>query len=97
MLVRRYACDAESIADELHRFALYYRDRLANSSATDGLAGLLVLGDIDIGEARRAVIDATESDPRPLNPSEFGFDLSGEAIRFEHLAGAAGLATIAWQ
>jgi hypothetical protein len=96
VLVRTYTCDAESRADELHRFALYYRDRIAGGSAV-GLAGLLVLGDIDVEEARRAVSDATESDPRPLDPSEFGFDLAGQAIRFEHLAGAAGLATIAWQ
>jgi hypothetical protein len=97
VLVRAYACDAESRTDELHRFALYYRDRLADGSATAGLAGLLVLGGIDREEARRAVSDATESDPRTLDPSEFGFDLAGETIRFEHLAGAAGLATIAWQ
>lgn len=97
VLVRTYACEAESRTDELHRFALYYRDRIAGGSSTTGLAGLLVLGDIDLEEARRAVSDATESDPRPLDPSEFGFDLTGQTIRFEHLAGAAGLATIAWQ
>jgi hypothetical protein len=95
-LVRTYACDPESRGDELHRFALYYREKLAGSSAA-GLTGLLTLGGIDIEEAQDAVSNATESRPRLLNPAEFGFDLSGEAIQFEQLAGAAGLATIAWQ
>lgn len=96
VLVRTFACDSESRTDELHRFALYYRDRLASAGATE-LTGLLVLGSIDLEEAQNAVSDAIESRPRPLDPSEFGFDLMGETIQFEHLAGAAGLATMAWQ
>ena len=60
-------------------------------------SAMLVLGQIDLDEAQRAVSDATESEPRPLRATEFGFDINTEAIRFEHLAGAAGLATIAWQ
>ncbi|HKP85258.1 MAG TPA: hypothetical protein VJZ26_04125 [Blastocatellia bacterium] len=96
VLVRTFACDPDSRTDELHRFALYYRDRLADGG-TEGITGLLVLGSIDLEEAQTAVSDAIESRPRPLDPSEFGFELDGEAIRFEHLAGAAGLATIAWQ
>jgi hypothetical protein len=96
VLVRTYACDLDSRADELHRFALYYRDRLAGNNAA-GLTGLMVLGSIDLAEAQNAVTDATESQPRPLDPSEFGLELAGETIRFEHLAGAAGLATMAWQ
>ena len=95
-LVRNFACDPESRTDELHRFALYYRDRLAEGGAA-GLTGLLVLGGIDLEAAQDAVSDAIESRPRPLDPSEFGFDLADEAIQFEHLAGAAGLASIAWQ
>lgn len=97
LLVRNYQCEPEATADELHRFALYYRDRLAPTASANALTGMLVLGDIDINEARRAVSDATESEPRAMNSREFGFDFSGEGIRFEHLAGAAGLATIAWQ
>jgi hypothetical protein len=97
LLVRHYQCEPEATADELHRFALYYRDRLAPTATTNTLSGMLVLGDIDIGEVQRAVSDATDSEPRALSAREFGFDFSSEAIRFEHLAGAAGLATIAWQ
>jgi hypothetical protein len=93
-LMRTYVCEPDSMADELHRFALYYRDRLADAG---GLAGLLVLGRLDAGEAQRAVSDAIDSTPHLLNPAEFGFELAGEPIQFDQLAGAAGLATIAWR
>jgi hypothetical protein len=97
LLVRSYQCEPETTADELHRFALYYRDRLAPTTATGSLTAMLVLGQIDIDEAQRAVSDATESEPRAMRATEFGLDFSGDTIRFEHLAGAAGLATLAWQ
>ena len=98
VLVRTFVCEPNSIADELHRFALYYRDRLAGEiGGANSLTKLLVLGGIEFSEARAAVAEATDSEPRALDPAEFGMDLSGEAIRFDHLAGAAGLATIAWQ
>ena len=96
VLVRAYACDAESRGDELHRFALYYRDRIANAP-TANLSGILVLGDFDPSEAQSAISDAIDSQPRQVDPAEFGFDLAGEPIQFDHLAGAAGLATLAWQ
>lgn len=97
-LVRTFVCEPETIPDELHRFALYYRDRLVDDGGTaNTLTRMLVLGGIDQNEARRAVADALESEPHSLDPAEFGIDLKGEPIKFDHLAGAAGLATIAWQ
>jgi hypothetical protein len=93
VLIRSFDCEAEATCDELHRFVLYYRDRVGGGS---GLARMLVLGDVDSAEARRAVADAIEAEPRLMDPSEFGFNLSGEPIRFDQMAGAAGLATIAW-
>jgi hypothetical protein len=97
-LVRTFVCEPEAIPDELHRFALYYRDRLNDGAeAASSLSQMLVLGGIDPVEARRAVTDALEREPHALDPSEFGIDLRGEPIKFDHLAGAAGLATIAWQ
>jgi len=98
VLVRSFVCEPEYAADELHRFALYYRDRLSDGPAPASvLSRILVLGGIDQAAAVRAVADATDNEPLALDPSEFGMDLRGEAIRFEHLAAAAGLATIAWQ
>ena len=93
VLVRTCVCDRESRADELHRFALYYSERLnANGGAV--LTRMLATGGIDAAEARRAVADATDSEPHQVDAAEFGVDLAGEAIRFDHLAGAGGLATL---
>lgn len=98
VLVRPYACEPESRTDELHRFALYYRDRMGGTAGEHAhLEGMLVLGSINPIEAQQAVSDALDSQPRLLDPAQFGIDLAGEAIAFDQLAGAAGLATITWQ
>jgi hypothetical protein len=52
---------------------------------------------MDVTEASRAVHDALDAHPLVLDPAEFGLDLRGEPIRFDQLASAAGMATIAWQ
>ena len=97
VLVRSYACEPGSRTDELHRFALYYRDRLATAGQPTIVTALLAIGGIDVAEAGLAVRDALEVQPRSLDPVEFGLDLRGEPIRFDQLAGAAGVATLAWQ
>ena len=97
VLVRPYTCEPESRTDELHRFALYYRDRLAGTGEHVHLEGMLVIGSINPIEAQQAVSDALDSQPRLLDPTQFGIDLAGEAIDFDQLAGAAGLATLTWQ
>ncbi|HLG15049.1 MAG TPA: hypothetical protein VJH03_11185 [Blastocatellia bacterium] len=97
VLIRTSACDESSRGDELHRFALYYRDRLVNGmAASPALTRLLILGGFDRDEAKRAIRDATDSEPRVISPSEFGLGLVGEPIQFDQLAGAAGLASIAY-
>lgn len=96
VLVRTCVCDRQSQADELHRFALYYRDRL-NSGGGAILSRMLATGGIDLVEARLAVADAIDNEPLAIDASQFGVDLAGETIKFDHLAGAAGLATLAWQ
>src|SRR6185436_20147682 len=76
VLVRTFVCEPDSVVDELHRFALYYRDRVVGEGgATNLLTKLLVLGGIDFAEARSAVADAIDSAPRALDPAEFGMDL----------------------
>lgn len=95
-LVRTQSCEPVALLDELFRIARYYRDRLA-APGKEGFNRALVLGDIDASEARRVIADATGGEPSLVDPAEFGFDLRGEPIRFDQLAGAAGLATFAWQ
>ncbi len=96
VLARMHVCEPESRGDELHRFALYYRDKIVGGAAST-LSGMLVIGGFDLEEARSAVSDALDSEPHAIEPSEFGFDLAGEPILFDQLAGAAGLATLAWR
>jgi hypothetical protein len=98
VLIRNYACDPESKADDLHRFALYYREKMATpSGAPPQLAGLLVLGNIDLPEAQSAVADALDETPHLFHPQEFGLSLEDEHAWFTYLAGAAGLASLAYQ
>jgi hypothetical protein len=95
VLVRALACDAAARFDELYRLVVYYRDRIAGETA--GIGKALVLGDFDRDTARQAVGDAVGVEPSILDPVEFGFDLRGEPLRFDQLAAAAGLASLAWQ
>jgi hypothetical protein len=97
VLVRSYACEPGMRIDELHRFALYYRERLSSPTEESAMIALLVIGGMDRAEASRAIQDALEVSPRSLDPSQFGFDLGGEPITFDQLAGAAGMASMAWQ
>jgi hypothetical protein len=98
VLIRNYACDPESKADDLHRFALYYREKTAAvADAAPPFYGLLVLGSIDAQEAQSAVADALGSQPHLYHPQELGISLDDDYSGFTHLAGAAGLALLAWQ
>lgn len=98
VMIRSYSCEAEVIMDELHRSAVYYRDKLENVAGMHSeLTGLMVIGDVDQLQARQALADALERQPKVIDPREFGFDLTGESIPFDQIAGASGLATLAWQ
>jgi hypothetical protein len=95
-LIRATACEPDTLLDELFRIARYYRDRLA-SGEQPGLSRALVLGGIDPDDALAVITDATGSRPDLIDPSDLGFELRGEPVRFDQLAGAAGLASLAWQ
>jgi hypothetical protein len=98
VLVRNYACDAESKTDDLHRFALYYREKMSTPAGLPPqLFGLLVLGEIDARQAQEAVGDALDEKPHIYHPHEFGLHLDDEHTWFTHLSGAAGLASLAWR
>ncbi|MCI0485880.1 MAG: hypothetical protein L0229_04685 [Blastocatellia bacterium] len=98
VLVRTHECAPDARADELHRFALYYRDRLGDVGGQEtALTRLLVLGGINLADSLSAIVAATENEPHPIDPMDFGLDFKGEPIGFDQLAGVAGLASIAWQ
>lgn len=94
-LVRAIACDADAKLDELYRLAVYYRDRMG--AREGGLERALVLGDLNPAETRGVIADAIGKDLELMDPRDFGFDLRGEPLRFDQLAAAAGLASMAWQ
>jgi len=97
VMIRIYDCEAEGRMDELHRSAAYYRDKVENSGGISSeLAGVMVIGGVDCFEAQKVLADALDRNPRVISPTEFGFDLAGEAIPFDQIAGAAGLASMAW-
>jgi hypothetical protein len=96
-MVRTPVCDQASIPDELHRFALYYRDRVEESKGAAGIERLMVFGSINEIEAQGALSDALGITPRLVTPAEFGFELAGSPIKFEQIASAAGMASMAWQ
>jgi hypothetical protein len=98
-LIRSFVCDREATADELHRFALFYRDRLGDSTGgSPRLNGVLVLGaGVDVSDALNAVGDALDQQPRAIEPSELGFNLDAEGVSFDQLAAAAGVASMSWQ
>ena len=98
LLVRSHDCDPDAVADELYRVALYYRDRIAGRElGNTDLNRLLIIGEIDRAQACRSISDAIGSEPFLIDPAEFGMEMRGEPIAFDHLAAAAGLATLAWQ
>lgn len=98
VMIRIYDCDASVQMDELHRSAVYYRDRVESDTGTQPeLTGLLVIGEVDSFAALTVLADALDHNPTIINPAQFGFDLTGESIPFDQIAGAAGLATLAWQ
>jgi hypothetical protein len=97
VMIRVYECEADTQMDELHRSAVYYRDKVENAAGKFELTGLLVIGGVDPFEAQKVLADALDHTPAVINPTQFGFDLTGEAIPFDQIAGAAGLATLAWQ
>jgi hypothetical protein len=98
VLVRNYVCEPESRTDDLHRLALYYRERMSTTAGVAPfLESVLVIGNIDLAEAQSAISDALDNRPRLMDASEFGLDLEEAPVWFDHLAGAAGLATLAWQ
>ena len=98
VLMRSYTCEPESRADDIHRFALYYRERLSSATGTaPHLDSVMVIGKVDVTEAQNAIADALDNKPRLLSATECGLELENAPVWFDQLAGVAGLASLAWQ
>ncbi|HWQ31648.1 MAG TPA: hypothetical protein VNQ79_02100 [Blastocatellia bacterium] len=92
ILVREIVCAPEEREDEFYRLMIYYRDRLQGGSGP--LSRLLVIGTAEEQASFRRTLEAAlERHSVALNPQSLGFNLDPSAP-FNHLAAAAGLATL---
>jgi len=86
----------QSFADEIYRVVLFYLDRFRTGHEGEpGLEQLMVIGEVDRGQAVRAVADATGNVPHLITPTDLGLDLHGEPISFDLIAAASGPAILA--
>ena len=100
LAVRSIICDACDQQDELYRFLLFYRDRLAPQgadAAPHSIKRLLISGE---GSLSKSVTDVTnetlETDLHSLSAEEIGLSLPTAQFSFRDFAAPSGLASMAW-
>jgi hypothetical protein len=103
LLVRNVICDEEDRNDELYRFLLFYRDRLATAPGMEGgapsetIERLLVMGtDIDPRATSDIVEETLSVAPRTLRAEDVRLALPSGELDFNLLAAPAGLAALKW-
>ena len=103
LIVRGVVCDAADCPDELYRFLLFYRDRLAlpveaGSGQPDvAIERLFVAGDgIDDSTAGRIINETLLFAPHSLRAEDVRLALPTDELDFTLLAAPAGLAALAW-
>lgn len=93
LIVRDIVCELDERADELYRFLLFYRDRVAKDGS--GIARLLLVGD-DWKDEEKVIEEALERMPRIVGPEDLGLIFPAMEIGFRRLAAPAALASLAW-
>jgi hypothetical protein len=97
LLIRNHE-SVQSFADEVYRVVLFYLDRFQSTrEPLPRLEQLMIIGDLDRGQAMQAVADATGSTPHLVTPGDLGLDLQGEAVSFDMIAAASGPVMLAWK
>jgi hypothetical protein len=101
LLVRSIACDAEDRADELYRFLLFYRDRLAapaaEADAPERLEQMLVTGrGLEPEATHNLVAETLDAAPRLVTAADLHLALPTGDLDFNHIAAPAGLAALSW-
>ncbi|HYY42312.1 MAG TPA: hypothetical protein VE775_06225, partial [Pyrinomonadaceae bacterium] len=102
LFVRSIVCEAEDRADELYRFLLFYRDRMAAQAGESGdtsapLAQLLVAGrGLEPQVAHALVAETLDMHPRLVNAEDVRLALPASDLDFNLIAAPAGLAALAW-
>ncbi|HVF87651.1 MAG TPA: hypothetical protein VM866_08665, partial [Pyrinomonadaceae bacterium] len=89
-------------ADELYRFLLFYRDRLASAgdaeeATLETIGRLLVTGNgFDRDEVGAIVAETLSSSPQILDAKDVSLALPPGDLDFKTLAAPTGLAALAW-
>ncbi|HEY0080715.1 MAG TPA: hypothetical protein VGB73_19080 [Pyrinomonadaceae bacterium] len=102
LLVRNVICDEEDRNDELFRFLLFYRDRLAapgieGGAPSETIERLLVMGTDTDASATSALVEETLSvAPHTLRAEDVRLALPSSELDFSLLAAPAGLAALKW-
>ena len=96
-VVRSVSCNEDEREDELYRLLLFYRDRIASVNPDAILQKLLLVGDnFQKDRLREIAFETLGNDIRILESNDVGLVLPNE-IRFQDVAGPAGLASLAWR
>lgn len=101
LIVRSVVCDRQDQADELHRFLLFYHQRIA-APAEDGhpepaIARLLVAGrGLDQHEVSAVITETLSVTPRTLDAEDLRLVLPSDHLDFHRFIAPAGLAALAW-
>ncbi len=96
LLVRTVNGDPSRIQDEIYRFALFYRDRVAESPESAKVSSILVYGPVDGDRVAAALADALGSAPELYAPTAEALEVDTPTELDPALLAAAGLATQAW-
>lgn len=99
LAVRGVLCEPADRADELYRFLLFYRDRLAPAGEGEGatLGRVLVAGDgFDRDEAAAIVAETLLSPAQMIGAEDVRLALPPGDLDFKTLAAPTGLAALAW-
>jgi len=101
LLVRSIVCDPEDRADELYRFLLFYRDRMAAQTdaglAPEQIEQLLVAGHgLEPQTAHTLVAETLNANPRLVSAADVHLEFPAHNFDFNLIAAPAGLAALAW-
>jgi hypothetical protein len=100
LAVRSIICETADQQDELYRFLLFYRDRLASEgqdAEPHSIQRLLLAGDGFVSSSVTTLAHETlDTDLRPLSAAEVGLSLPTTQFSFRDFAAPAALASMAW-
>ncbi|MDQ3686012.1 MAG: hypothetical protein M3430_10495 [Acidobacteriota bacterium] len=102
LVVRGVLCEPADRVDELYRFLLFYRDRLApagdaEEAPLETIGRVLITGDgFDRDEASAIIAETLSSSPQILGAEDVRLALPPGDLDFKTLAAPTGLAALAW-